>query len=249
MEINMNDIGREIVSNNTNGFLYAPNCDNRSIFLKDLEKKFPIIPDSKKPAVLYLSKFAFPKAPIDREKTERFGVACLHSDYLSLSIAVRLLERTIDASIPSVDERLSSLIKSTGGIKAGNSATIGWLSDELKKTMKIYEEEGKKYLIGEKEFPLTELLVQVEHINYFATECKRLLGIQYFVTVLDHKWPISASATKAVNDLLASSVEETLAIKVATAEGDWKSFYKSSGMAIERIDDYQETDLGPYILK
>ena len=122
---------QEIMEQGRHLFIYGYKNEQRSEFLKSLERDYPVIADSDKPAALYFDSLGIPKMDINLEGKDTLLIHASSREYLSFAVAAKILERSMDFDKTVLDRRLSRLISLINSGKNMDYAEIQTVEDLL----------------------------------------------------------------------------------------------------------------------
>lgn len=229
-------------------FIYGYDTNCKSDFLKGLESEYPVNADSKEPVVLYLNNFGLPKTGVSLKDKDSYYIHRMSSEYLSLSMATRLLERTLELDKNVLGDRLSrliSLISKNRNTKFGEILTLEDLLREVKSSRDFYYKSYIDYINGKIDgISIDDVSIPFLQLEFFASIFKEQMNIDsYLAFILDKKYPFISSSAACVNDYVGSRINKDISIKVATEPDDWETYRDSNGQFVEYIHDYGDVEL------
>ena len=234
---------KEIMEQSRHLFIYGFKNENRSKFLKSLEKEYPIIADSDKPVALYFDSLGMPKMNIDLKGKDALLIHASNREYLSFAVATKILERSMKFDKTVLDRRLSRLIDSVNKEKNMGYAeikTVGELLKEIKKSRDFYYESFINYVKGLKgKISIDDVAIPFLELEMFVRQYKDAMNMtSYFGIIFDKQAPLMSSSTQVINNLIGSRINGDISFKVAIEPNDWETYRDSNGQFVEETHDY-----------
>ena len=78
---------KQIMEENRHQFIYGYNTEGRHVFLKDLERTYPILADSNAPVAIYMEDFSLPLSKPTNETINSGTVRLIANEFLDFSIS------------------------------------------------------------------------------------------------------------------------------------------------------------------
>lgn len=239
---------KEIMEQSRHLFIYGYNNEYRSEFLKSLENEYPIKIDSDKPVALYYDSLGFPKVDADFKDKDSYLINASSREFLSFTIATKILERSMEYDRTILESRLSRLInlinrnKNIGYIEI---ETAEQLLKEIKISRDFYYENYISYVKGLIErIPINEVSIPFLQLEMFVNLYKKAMNIDsYFGIIFDKKSPLANSSTQAINNLIGGRINSDMSIKIAIEADDWETYRDVNGQFVEAIHDYGTVEL------
>ena len=229
-------------------FVYGYKNDHRTKFLKSLESVFPVKPDSDQPSAIYLDSFALSKIDSESNDKDKRLIQTVSKEYLSFSIALRILEKALDAGDTIIDSKLFRLVESMNTCRNAGSPeikTANQLLQEIKSSRDFYYENYIKYIKGQIEIiPIDDVSIPFLELNMFVDHYKDTINLDsYLGIILDKKEDQAVSSTRAVNNLLSSRINKDISVKVAMEPDAWETYTDERGQIVENPHDYSIIEL------
>lgn len=102
---------RTIMNQSRHLFIYGWNSDHRSDFLKRFEEDYPVSTDSNRPVALYFDSLGIPKQDISLSGKDPYLLNASCREYLSFTVAAKILERSMEYDKDFAEEKLSKLVR------------------------------------------------------------------------------------------------------------------------------------------
>lgn len=229
-------------------FIYGYNNQERSKFLKNLENDYPFTAELSEPIALYFDSFGLPKIDNELKNKDIYILHTISREYLSFSIASKILEKTIEFNKNNLNDKLSCLINLINRNKNKNRDEIVFAADLLKEfkiSRNFYYESYINYTNGLIEsIPIEDIAIPFLDLNTFVNRYKRCLDMQsYFGLIFDKKHQLSMLSVQAINNFIGARINSDISIKVATEPDDWETYHDANGQYIELIHDYGIVEL------
>ena len=249
---NENLLRTEIMEQERHLFIYGYNTPYRSEFLRSLENDYPLKIDSDRPVALYFDTFGFPKVDASLNDKDLNLISTMSEEFLSFTIATRILEKSMELDRTILNERLSSLISSINYFRDNGHPeieTVEQLLQETKKSRDFYYRNYHDYVNGRIDsIPIDELSIKFFYLNDFIKDYKAAINLDsYFGLIFDKKEPLAISSVKQVNDLICSRINSDICVRVAiepkVEPRSWEVYYNSTGQFAEYIHDYSSVEL------
>lgn len=239
---------QEIMEQGRHLFIYGYKNEQRSEFLKSLERGYPIIADSDKPAALYFDSLGIPKMDINLEGKDTLLIRASSREYLSFAVAAKILERSMDFDKTVLDRRLSRLISLINSGKNMDYAEIQTVEDllrEIKTSRDFYYESYINYVKGLiASISIDDIAIPFLELDMFVRLYKEAMNMKsYFGIIFDKQNPLMSSSTQVINNLLGSRINGDISVKVAIEPDDWETYRDSNGQFVEETHDYGTVEL------
>ncbi len=239
---------QEIMGQGRHLFIYGYKDEQRSDFLKGLERDYPVIADSDKPAALYFDSLGIPKMDINLEGKDTLIIDTSSREYLSFAVAARILERSMDFDKTVLDRRLSSLISLINSDKNKDYAEIQTVEDllkEIKTSRDFYYESYINYVKGLiASISFDDVAIPFLELDMFVRQYKEAMNMNsYFGIIFDKQTSLMPSSTQAINNLIGSRINGDISVIVAIEPGDWETYIASNGQLVQAIHDYGTVEL------
>ena len=238
---------REIMEQSRHLFIYGYDNPCRSQFLQKFENEYPLIVDSKKPVALYFDSLGIEENPLSKDDDSSF-IKAITREYLSFTIASKILERTTESDSINLEKRLSRLINLINKSRNNNHPeikTIDKLLKEAKRSRDFYYENYNNYhkTLG-KNLSIDDISLPVLPLEMFVNKYKRAMNIDsYFAIIYDKKNLISNSSTKAINSLINGRINKDISVKIVVEPDAWGTYKDSNNKLVERVHDYGTVEL------
>lgn len=228
-------------------FIYGYDTDYRSEFLQSLEKDYPVIADSNKPVALYFDSLGMPKLDINLKDKDSYLIHAICREYLSFTIATKILEKTLELNM-FLDDRLSRLLYLINRTKNNSHASIKTVEDllkEIKTSRDFYYKNYINYVKGRVErIPIDEISIPFIQLDMFVSNYKTGMNIDsYLGIIFDKKGKQTTSSIQAINDLIARRINKDISVKVAIEPENWETYRDANGQLIEATHDYGIVEL------
>lgn len=234
-----------IMDHTRHQFLYAPANAERTSFLQQIAKDYPIVVEETTPMVLYLTDFGLENAPIKRENPDRDILRSASEKYFNLSLIELVLKSIYNQiDIHLNENRLKNFLTYINRINKirglPRMKSYEELLEEIKKQKNYFHKFYLDYIEGKaNEVEIKPLLITLD-IEYFIREVQKFLRNKApFKILIDKKEDISPYSTMAINNILGSRLDRTLALKIALEDNGWEHFYDASGQIIQDTHDYE----------
>lgn len=239
---------QEIMEQGRHLFIYGYKNEQRSEFLKSLERDYPVIADSDKPAALYFDSLGIPKMDINLEGKDTLLINASSREYLSFAVAAKILERSMDFDKTVLDRRLSrliSLINSGKNMDYAEIQTVEDLLKEIKTSRDFYYESYINYVKGLiASISIDDVAIPFLELDMFVRLYKEAMNMKsYFGIIFDKQTPLMPSSTQAINNLIGSRINGDISVKVAIEPDDWETYRDSNGQFVEATHDYGTVEL------
>lgn len=239
---------QEIMEQGRHLFIYGYKNEQRSEFLKGLESDYPVIADSEKPAALYFDSLGIPKMDINLEGKDTLSIRASSREYLSFTVAARILERSMDFDKTVLDRRLSRLISLINIDKNKDYAEIKTVEDllkEIKTSRDFYYESYINYVKGLiASISIDDIAIPFLELDMFVRLYKEAMNMKsYFGIIFDKQTTLMPSSTQAINNLIGSRINGDISVKVAIEPADWETYRDSNGQLVQAIHDYGTVEL------
>lgn len=239
---------QEIMEQGRHLFIYGYKNEQRSEFLKSLERDYPVIADSDKPAALYFDSLGIPKMDINLEGKDTLLIHASSREYLSFAVAAKILERSMDFDKTVLDRRLSrliSLINSGKNMDYAEIQTVEDLLKEIKTSRDFYYESYINYVKGLiASISIDDVAIPFLELDMFVRLYKEAMNMKsYFGIIFDKQTPLMPSSTQAINNLIGSRINGDISVKVAIEPDDWETYRDSNGQFVEATHDYGTVEL------
>ena len=239
---------KEIMEQSRHLFIYGYNNEHRSEFLKSLENEYPIKIDSDEPCALYFESLGLPKVDTDLKDKDSFIIYTSSREYLSFTIAAKILKRSMDFDTTILNSRLSRLIniinrnKNSGGSEI---ETAEQLLREIIMSRDFYYESYINYVKGLVErISIDKISVPFLQLEMFVSIYKRAMNMNsYFGIIFDKKSQLAIPSTQAINNLIGARINGDMSVKVAIEPNDWGTYRDANGQFVEAIHDYGTVEL------
>lgn len=243
-----------IMSESRHQFIYGDDGKEREIFLKELEKKYPIKMNKDFPMAIYLDEYGFPKIPSKFKNIDINITKICALEYLKFTIIYNILLKTYEQKYEDI--LYKKIIDTIGDyLKYLDSKDINNFEELIKQAKKArdyyykyytyYMETGNKLEVPS--FPHVEL-------SSFIKSFKKVINNNsYFAIIIDKQHDLALVSTKAINSFVASRINSDISMKVAVSDGRYEAYTDLSGQFIEECHDYAEVyledNLSKYIKK
>ena len=239
----------EIIHQSRHQFLYGRNTPEREKMLKKMIESNPIKMNDDYPMALYLEDYSL-YSDTKNEAVEQILLTRMNQEYFNFSLAVQLLEKTLDGNNLSLyPEAVEKFLRSVNRLFINSDAKdIGSLQ-ELLNILKLgcdfYKIHYQATLnAGCFTGFIGDIPISFLDLPAFIRNFKKMLNNNsYVAAVIDVKNPITKIATQTINDYLARRCNGDLSIKVVTEPAGWVSYYDTVGRAVEYIHDYGIVEL------
>lgn len=245
---NENYLQKEIMGQSRHLFIYGDNTDYRSEFLKNIEECYPVVLDSTSPVAIYLNSFGIPKVKTPYKNIEPITIRSMCREYLSFTVALRILERTLNCNDQNLNNRLSRLFRLINVLRNKEYSEISSVTDlikEMQASQKFYYEKYTNYMNGQiEEISLHDIALPFLELSTFIKYYKQGTNIDSYIGIIfDKKTELSSHSLEAVNSLISGRINSDISIKVATSPTDWNLYRAANGQFIEAVHDYGIVEL------
>ena len=245
---NEEKLKREIMDQSRHLFIFGYDNQERSTFLKNLEKDYPFTPDFSNPVALYFDSFGLPVIETDLSGKDTSILQIMSCEYLSLLVASTVLEKTIEYKKTDLDDKMSGLIYLINMNKNKEYDKITSVTDllrELKISRDFYYESYINYINGQIEnISTNDVSVPFLDLNMFVNYYKECMNMKlYFGIILDKKSNLSIFSVQAINNIIGSRINDSISIKVAVEPDKWETYRGTNGQYIEKTHDYGIVEL------
>ena len=239
----------EIMDQDRHLFIYGYPTEQRTIFLKSLEKEYPIKMDEESPMGIYLEDYGLPAIDITNKELGHGRLDIISDTYLSLSIISKILKNIVLQDNNHSEERLRELLRFINKCcKAKNVKE----ADSLKELIYLLEESKRLYkefcISHAKEGSVEKVFddIPIPFIDgvEMSEKIKRSIGNKsYFGLIIDHNKKISPSSQRAINSLIGGRINSDISVKLATSPSDWETYITQNNQLIEYVHDYSYVEL------
>ena len=239
---------KEIMNQSRHLFIYGYNNEHRSNFLKNLESEYPIKMDFDEPAALYFDSLGLPKIDTDFKDKDSFIIRTVSREFLSFTIAAKILEKSMEFDIATLDNRLSRLIRIINRNKNRGYSEVEsaeQLLREIKVSRDFYYENYINYVRGIiKGISMEEITVPFLQLEMFVRLYKSAMNMSsYFGIIFDKKCSLAISSIQAINSLISARINSNLSVKVAIEPNDWETYKDANGQYIDAVHDFGTVEL------
>lgn len=237
-----------IMNQNRHLFVYGYNTQERSEFLKCLEKNYPFTYELLEPVALYFDSFGLPKIDTGLKNKDSYMIQAMSREYLSFLVASRILEKTIEFYDSNLDDKLSWLIHLININKNRNYdeiTTVKKLLNEFKISRSFYYESFVKYVNGLIDnIPIENITIPFLDLGMFVNQYKSCMNMQsYFGLIFDKKNESSIFSTQSINSFIGARINNDISVKVAIEPNAWETYRNVNGQLIEAVHDYGVVEL------
>jgi len=239
----------QIMDQNRHLFIYGYPTEQRTIFLKSLEKEYPIKADDVSPMGIYLEDYGIPKIEITNKELTPGRLDIITDEYLSLSIISKILKQMILQDNINVEERLRDLLRLINKYnklnKYPNANNIRELINLLEESKRMYlsflkthaEEGSIENIFDNIPIPFLEATSTVEKIK------KSIDNNSYVGLIINHNKSIISSSERAINNLIGGRINSDISVKLASDPNDWETYLTQNNQFIQAIHDYSYVEL------
>lgn len=242
-------IKKEIMDQSRHLFIYGYPTEQRTIFLKSLEKEYPIKIDETSPMGIYLEDYGLPAVKVTNKELGQGRLDIISDSYLSLSLISKILKNIVLQDKDKSEEKLRELLdfinrccKQKKIKDANNIKELITLFEESKRLYKDFylkhaTEGSVEKLFDDIPIPFIDGVMTSETI-------KESIGNKsYFGLIIDHNKKISPSSQRAINNLISGRINSDISIKLATSPNDWETYVTQNNQYIEYVHDYSYVEL------
>ncbi len=238
---------REIMERSRHLFIYGYENPCRSQFLQKLEDEYPLTVDSKRPIALYFDSLGIEGNHHSKDDDSSL-IKAIAREYLSFTIASKILERTLELDDINLEERLSRLVNLINKSRNNNHSEIKTIDKLLKETKRssefYFEKHNNCHKTIDKNLSIEDISLPVLPLEMFVSKYKRAMNIDsYFAIIYDNKSRISNSSTKTINSLINARINKDISTKIVVEPGYWMSYQDANNKLIERVHDYGTVEL------
>lgn len=239
---------RTIMNQSRHLFIYGWNNDHRSDFLKRFEEDYPVSTDSNRPVALYFDSLGIPKQDISLSGKDPYLLNTSCREYLSFTVAAKILERSMEYDKDFAEEKLSKLVSLSNRNKKPGFNDINSVEELLKQyraSRDHYYDSLLRYIRGEIErISINEVAIPFMQLESFVTQYKRAMGMNsYFGIVYDKKGPLAIPSTRQINNLIGSRINGDISVKIAMEPENWETYVDSNGQFVQATHDYGTVEL------
>ncbi len=248
-----------IIEHTRHQFLYAYQSEERTIFLQQIAKDNPIVAEEKKPMALYLKDYGLEDAKIKRKNPDKYLLKKVAEKYFNLSL-IDLILTSVNSQIDIHlnENRLKNFLTYINRINKVSGLPRMKSYEELLEVVKAQKDYFHKFYLDYIEeivdqIEINPLLIDLDIENFISEVQKFLRNKGAFKILIDKKEPISPYSTMAINNILGSRLDRTLALKIALEDPCWEHYYDGNEQIIQETHDYETLSLddshGNYLSK
>ena len=242
---NQEYLKKEIMEQSRHLFIYGYDTEYKSKFLQDLEKEYSFSIGSSSPFALYVDSFGLPRTDEIRDK---YIIHKMSREYLSLTIALKILDSSKEIDEGILNERLSRLVYLINRIRNLGHAEIKTVVDlynEIKASRDFYYENYVRYINGLIDsIPIDDVSILFLPLGMFVSTYKHAMDMNsYFGIIFDNKNKFAISSIQEVNNLINGRINSDMSVKVATDPDGWQTYRDTNGQFVEAVHDYGIVEL------
>ena len=237
---------QQIMNDNRHSFIYGYDKEERKNFLKELEQEYPLQKDCNKPIAVYLEEIGFPKEEITNGLYPQQQMVGISSEYLALSIADTILNKTMEAmSQDELEEKCKPLLERLNRRQLNLGVAPIQTTEELELLIKKSKEKYLDYYqesIQNKDakFRIQDVPIPFLSLDFFISSMKKAINYSSsFKIIIDRQKSLALSSYQAVNFLIGRRNNTNISLKVATSPTTWETYSDANGQAIEYLHDYE----------
>lgn len=243
-------IEEQIMSHKFHEFLYGYNTDERTNFLRGMEKHYPITYGEDVPMGVYLEPYGISNCErdnelVDKDKSLMLGIAA--REYLKNLIAYNIISRIENNSIVmgQIENKLLSFLNGYQFMRKEKVPSVPNYLKELKETLNICQETYNSVLLNGTAHPkMYNFPSDFYDIEWFGKDLKQILNNnEQFNIIVDYRNKVVLESANAIMSIVNSRCAGTICMKIATELEDWPTYTDLNGMFVECIHDYSTTEL------
>ena len=229
-----------IIGESRHHFIYGYDGEERTNFLKEIEKENPVVTNIDKPMAVYIDDYGLPNINYDKKKVDRGLITIVSTEFLNFSVLSKIIESYIDNNEIN-DNNVVELMKYTYKVDINNLNDLLKMFKESKEFYKKYyldylKHGNSTYKVSDIKFPFVDLLMYLDH---FKT---RINNDSYFSILIDNNKDVSIPSIRAINFYVGGRINRTISMNVATDPEKWKTYTDCNGNLIQSLHDYGDIE-------
>lgn len=240
----------QIMSHKFHEFLYGYNTEERTNFLKKMEKHYPITYGEDVPMGIYLEPYGIStcerdKELVDKDKSLMLGIAS--REYLKNLIAYNIVSHIEKNSIVmgQIENEMIDFLNGYQFDRKEKVISVQNYLKELRETLNICQENYNSILLNGSAHPqMYDFPSDFYDIEWFGKDLKKILNNNgQFNIIVDYRNPIVLESANAIMSIVNSRCAGTICMKIATDMEKWPTYTDLNGRFVEHIHDYSIVEL------
>lgn len=241
---------RNIIGNSWHQFLYGYYTVERTNFLKEIAKEYPITLNRDCPQAIYMEEFSLPPLKCDH-KVDKDLLKTASEEYLDFCIYTQLLdevfkrdfERELNGREQIFLEYVNNFLLDSNFNKIENLSS---LRDALLKARNFYQQfyvstiTGESLIASYDELPIPHIPLQESYMRKFKN---MINNSSYFALIIDAKEKLPVISQRAINGYVTKRITSYFSMKVACDPNEWVTYYDLEGEIAESPHDYMNIEL------
>lgn len=236
----------EIMRQSRHQFIYGYESDERSSFLKSLEKDYDIEINVDSPMAIYMEDYYFPKMELDDE-VDCFRIYQVSREYFNIALIKNIISRIKSKTNLLEDENVLKFLNRLSSITSDHSCytNLDDFEKDLVSSLDFYSLYRDKLIIGSSSLPnILDVKIPFIMPEMIVSKIKNMLvNKSYFGIIVDGNSEFSLDTYKLVNGYVTRIINSDLSMKVVTDPGKWITYYDNSGEFAEAVHDYGIVEL------
>ncbi len=228
-------------------FVYANNTEERTNYIEEMIKEYPIKINNITPMAIYLKEYGLPHVVIQNKSCKQEIILILAREYFELTLLYSIFQ-TIKENINIENINIEKIIKLFNTLYNNKDelTSLDEIIKALNNSRNAYYDTYIDYMeSGVLSFDPVYLQVPwVCEIEMFSEYIKRILNNDsYFAIVINHTRPLNTISYQVINSYVGSRINQNISMKIITTIDGWNNYYDLNGNFVENIHDYGTIDL------
>lgn len=223
---------RRIIEDNYHQFLYGYNTEERTNFLKEIAREYPITLNKDCPQAIYMENFSLPTLKYSHE-VDKDLLKTASEGYFDFCIYTQLLdevlktdyERELNGREQIFLKYVNDILLSSDFAKIENLIS---LRDAFLKAKNFYQQfyvstiTGETLMASYEELPISDIPLQDSYMRKFKS---LINNPSYFALIIDQKEKMPIVSRKAINGYVTRRITSYFSMKVACDPNEWLTYY------------------------
>lgn len=241
---------RNIIENSWHQFLYGYNTAERTDFLREIAREYPITLNKDCPQAIYMKDFSLPTLKYSH-KVDKDLLKAASESYFDFCIYTQLLdevlktdyERELNGREQIFLEYINNILLSSDFAKIENLTS---LRDAFLKAKNFYQQfyvstiTGETLITSYEELPISSIPIQDSYMRKFKD---MINNSSYFALIIDVKEKLPVISQQAINGYVTRRITSYFSMKVACDPNQWLTYYDLTGEIAENTHDYSNVEL------
>lgn len=241
---------RNIIGNSWHQFLYGYDTMERTNFLKEIAREYPITLNKDCPQAIYMDDFSLPTLKYSH-KVDKDLLKVASEGYFDFCIYTQLLDEVLKTDYErELNGREQIFLKYVNNILLNSNfdkiEDLISLRDAFLKAKNFYQQfyvstiTGETLITSHEELPISYIPIQDSYMRKFKT---MINNSSYFVLIIDAKEKLPVISQQAINGYVTRRITSYFSMKVACDPNQWLTYYDLTGKIAENPHDYSNVEL------